>query len=190
MVDVRSSARESLLSAAAELTYERGITATGVDAIVNAAGVTKRTLYQHFGSKDALVAASLEARDAAAIQSLRAAAQKRAKRTGEPVILALFDVIDTVLSSSATAGCAFLNAALEIGGPEHPVRQAALHHLRSRERLVGEMLAQSGCATEDLTAQISLLVDGAFAVAGSGRDPRAARRAKDAARALLAGATR
>jgi len=55
----RPNAHDALLGATSELTYEYGITGTGVDAIAARAGVTKRTLYQHFGSKDRLVAEAL-----------------------------------------------------------------------------------------------------------------------------------
>src|SRR5207248_703582 len=58
----RPNAHDALLGATSELTYARGITGTGVDAIAAQAGVTKRTLYQHFGSKDQLVAEALSER--------------------------------------------------------------------------------------------------------------------------------
>jgi AcrR family transcriptional regulator len=180
-----SPARDALLEAAAELTYSDGITATGVDAIAKRAGVTKRTLYQHFGSKDELVAASLAARDAPSIQALREAALKRAARTGEPPVLALFDQIERVLARSGAAGCAFLNASLELGEPDHPASQAAQHHLRAREALVAELLQASGVDDVELADELVLLLDGAFAVGATRRDPDAAVRAKGAATKLL-----
>jgi AcrR family transcriptional regulator len=180
-----SPARDSLLAAAGRLTYERGIAATGVDAIAAEAGVTKRTLYQHFRSKDALLAASLGARDAPAIETLRDGARRRALETGEPAVLALFDQIEHALAGSAPNGCAFLNATLELGRPDHPAHQAALAHLQARERLVGELLAADQIDDPELASQLALLVDGALAVGGSRRDPTAAQRAKRAARALL-----
>src|SRR6266704_5649657 len=48
--------RERILKAADELFYREGIRAVGVDAIAEAAGTNKMTLYRHFPSKDALVA--------------------------------------------------------------------------------------------------------------------------------------
>jgi AcrR family transcriptional regulator len=182
----RPPARESLLEATARLTYRRGITATGVDLIAEEAGVTKRTLYQRFGSKDALVAASLAARDEPAIEALRAGAHRRAANSGEPAVLALFDQIERVLAGPGRAGCAFLNASLELGQPDHPAHQAAVAHLHARERLVGELLVEAGVPDGGLAAQVALLVDGAFAVGGSRRDPGAAQRAKRVAAALIA----
>jgi AcrR family transcriptional regulator len=181
----RGEAREALIQAAAELTYRAGITATGVDAIVNRAGVTRRTLYQHFESKDALIAASLQARDRLAVDALRRGALAGAEKTGDVPVLALFDQIGAVLAGPGAAGCAFLNAALELGDPGHPAHQAALAHLHAREQLVAELLALSGIEDPQLAAELIVLVDGAFAVGATRRDPAAAASAKRAAAALI-----
>jgi len=183
----RPDAHDALLGAASELTYAGGITATGVDAIAAQAGVTKRTLYQHFGSKDRLVAEALSERSRRALLALETNARRRSDETGELAILALFDVIENALRTKTKAGCAFINASLEINRPGHPVREAALAHLRAREGLVHQLLVEAGVEDSDLTAQLVLLVDGAYAVGGSRRDPAAARHAKAAAAALLAG---
>ncbi len=182
----KPNAHEALLGATSELTYEHGITGTGVDAIAARAGVTKRTLYQHFGSKDRLVSEALSARNRRALLALETGARRRSEETGEPAILTLFDVIEDALATRTRGGCAFINASLEINRPGHPVREAALAHLRAREGLVKQFLADAGVEDADLAAQITLLVDGAYAVGGSRRDPAAARHAKAAAAALLA----
>ena len=183
----RPNAHDALLGATNELTYVRGITGTGVDAIAARAGVTKRTLYQHFGSKDRLVAEALNDRNRRALLALETNARRRSEETGELVIFALFDVIENALRTKTKAGCAFINASLEINRPGHPVREAALAHLRAREGLVHQLLVEAGVEDADLAAQVVLLVDGAYAVGGSRRDPAAARHAKAAAAALLAG---
>ena len=183
----RPTAHDALLGAASDLTYEHGITNTGVDAIAARAGVTKRTLYQHFGSKDRLVAEALKDRNRRAILALDTNARRRSEETGEPAILALFDVIENALRTKTKAGCAFINASLEINRPGHPVREAALAHLRAREELVRRLLVEAGVDDADLAAQVTVLVDGAYAVGGSRRDPTAARHAKAAVTALLAG---
>ena len=182
----RPNAHDALLGATSELTYAHGITNTGVDAIAARANVTKRTLYQHFGSKDRLVAEALTDRSRRALLALETNARRRAEETGDPAILALFDVIENALRTKTKAGCAFINASLEINVPGHPVREAALAHLRAREGLVHQLLTEAGVEDVDLAAQMTLLVDGAYAVGGSRRDPAAARQAKAAAAALLA----
>src|SRR3974390_3924202 len=54
--DDRIPPRERLLAVAADLFYRHGIRAVGVEAIAEAAGTNKMTLYRHFASKDELVA--------------------------------------------------------------------------------------------------------------------------------------
>lgn len=179
-------ARERLLAAAAELTYPGGIEATGVDAIAQAAGVTKRTLYQHFRSKDELIAASLQARDGPAIEALRRASLKRAARDHCPPVLALFDAIAAALEGPGIRGCAFLNAALELPDVKHPAGQAARAHLQARRDLVGELLEVSHPGADpELIDELILLVDGTFAVAASRRDPSCAQDARRAAARLI-----
>src|SRR6201990_687060 len=63
MVTPANPTRERILGAASKLFYSDGIRAVSVDAVAEKAGLTKRTLYYHFRSKDDLVAAYLEARD-------------------------------------------------------------------------------------------------------------------------------
>ena len=181
----RPDPHDALLGATSELTYENGITNTGVDAIAARAGVTKRTLYQHFGSKDRLVSEALGARNRRALLALETGARRRSEETGEPAILALFDVIEAALGAKSKNGCAFINASLEVNVPGHPVREAALAHLRAREQLVQQLLSEAGLDDTDLAAQVVLLVDGAYAVGGTRRDPAAARRAKAVVAALV-----
>jgi AcrR family transcriptional regulator len=182
------SARDRLLSATAELVYTGGIEATGVDAIAARAGVTKRTLYQHFGSKAALVGVALAARDEPAISGLREAVQRRAAKTAEAPILALFDVLGRLFTSKGWRGCAFQNATLEVAAEGHPVHAVAEHHLTARRDLVAELLRDSSVDTDDvsLVDAVALLVEGAFVISAAQRDPEAAARARAAVERLLA----
>ena len=180
-------ARERLLRATAELTYAGGIEATGVDAIATLAGVTKRTLYQHFRSKDELVGAALAAADAPAITSLRAAVERRTAKGARPVA-ALFAVLERLFSQRSYQGCAFLNAGLEMHDPDHPVHAAVRSHTDARRALVAELVAAEGIHDEQAIDAVWLLVEGAFAASASRRDPSIAARAGRAAERLLGGA--
>src|SRR5437773_11264443 len=182
----RPNAHDALLGATSELTYARGITGTGVDAIAAQAGVTKRTLYQHFGSKDQLVAGALSERSRRALFNLEAGARRRSEETGELSILAFFDVIENALSTKTQSGCAFINASLESNYPGHPIREAALAHLRAREELVRQLLVEAGSHRPHLAGQGVLPVDGSYPAGGSRPDPSAARHAKADVAPLLA----
>lgn len=178
-------ARERLLRATAELTYSGGIAATGVDAIARAAGVTKRTLYKHFRSKDELVAAALAARDEPTIAGLRAVVERRIARGRRP-LQALFDVLGKVFAEPGFRGCAFLNAGLEMRDPDHPVRPVVRSHTDARRALIADLVHAEGVDDEQAIDAIALLVEGAFAVGASRHEPGAVQRAARGAQHVLA----
>src|SRR5882724_1808565 len=105
-------ARRRILEAAERLFYDEGIRAVGVDAVAEAAGVTKRTLYYHFESKEELVAAYLDARDEMTLNSLRETPSDRGKRPGDR-ILGVFDFVERWSATSGYRGCPFNNAVAE-----------------------------------------------------------------------------
>jgi AcrR family transcriptional regulator len=182
-------ARDRLLVATAQLTYERGVEATGVDAIAKRAGVTKRTLYQRFGSKAALVAEALRVRDEPAIGVLRAAVERRIARGSRPVD-ALFAVLTRLFAREDYRGCAFVRATLEVADPEHPLHAVAAAHVEGRRALVHELVRAEGVEDDAVAEGVLLLVEGAFTISAARADPGAAERAGRAARALLDGAVR
>lgn len=180
------SARDRLLLTTALLTYTGGIDATGVDAIARGAGVTKRTLYQHFRSKDELVGAALALRDDPAIASLRAAVERRVARGTKPVD-ALFRALARVFASEGYRGCAFQNAGLEVADPEHPVHPVVRSHLDGRRQLVAELCRAEGVDDPEVHEAVRLLMEGAFVLSATERDAGVAERAGRAARRILGG---
>jgi AcrR family transcriptional regulator len=178
------SPRDRLLAAAAELTYAGGVEATGVDAIAARAGVTKRTLYRQFGSKDALVGAALAALDEPALAVLRAAVERRIARGSRPVD-ALFAALARLFAGEAYRGCAFLNASLEVANRGHPIHATTRAHTDGRRRLVAELCAAEGVEDSTVVAGVALLVEGAFALSAARDEPAVAKEAGTAARRLL-----
>ncbi|GHJ99398.1 TetR/AcrR family transcriptional regulator [Streptomyces sp. NPDC003753] len=112
-------AARRVLDAAARLFYERGIHAVGVDLIAAAAGVTKKTLYDRFGSKEQIVVEYLADRDERwrvfLAQRLDAAQPASAAR-----ILAVFDASRAWSAKNSSRGCSMVNAHAEISDPSHP----------------------------------------------------------------------
>ena len=94
-------AGERILAAASTLFYEQGIRTVGVDAIAAAADVTKKTLYDRFGSKDRLIAAYLEQRNRTWHLFLDEQLAARNPATPEAVILALFAALTDWLAGVA-----------------------------------------------------------------------------------------
>ena len=180
--------RERILKAASRLFYGEGVRAVGVDAVAEAAGVTKKTLYYHFASKDDLIAAYLEARDAPnrlLFQRWLAEADGALPEK----IRALFDRLAAAARRPGWKGCGFQRAAAELAAtPGHPAVVAARAHKRKVEEwLAGEIMAdgREEAQARLLARQIALLIDGAFAAMLLHRDPSCAEAAGAAAAALL-----
>src|ERR1700751_5795982 len=89
---VKRSPRERLLAAADELFYAEGVQAVGIDRVIERAGVAKASLYNTFGSKDALVRAYLEGR--AAVRQGRIEAVLARETDPREAILGIFDVVE------------------------------------------------------------------------------------------------
>ncbi|WP_338703103.1 TetR/AcrR family transcriptional regulator [Streptomyces sp. Q6] len=116
--DLTPAARR-VLETASRLFYERGIHAVGVDLIASEAGVTKKTLYDRFGSKEQIVVDYLATRDA----RWRAYLAERLESTDlSPVerVLTVFDASGTWMAAHSGKGCSMVNAHAEISDPAHP----------------------------------------------------------------------
>jgi AcrR family transcriptional regulator len=174
----KSPMKERILETADRLFYLQGIRAIGVDTIAAEIGISKRTLYNHFPSKDALIQAYLE----------RRFVQPRASDK-PPVeqILGTFDALERRFSASDFRGCPFVNAVAELGAEDQSVRQIAIAFKESRRLWFRDLLLRLGVNdAEALATQLALLVDGSIAQDLVRGDPAMARAAKDAARVLLA----
>jgi AcrR family transcriptional regulator len=179
------TARERLVETAERLFYAAGITSTGVDTVVREAGVSKPTLYAHFGSKEALVAAVLQARHA------RRAAQLEAHLEGsDDKLLAVFGFLGDWYGREGARGCGFLNAAAELPDAGSAARAAIGAEKQWLQSLLTTLARDAGCPEpERLGSQLLLLVDGIsgrVVVHGPGAAPDAVADATAAAERLLA----
>lgn len=180
----RGPARERILDAAARCFAADGISAVGMGRIIRESGAAKATLYNHFASKDDLVAAYLA--QASAAWWDRVGARLTPIASPDARMLALFDDLAERVVEPAYRECQFINAAAELPDPAHPPRRIIDQHRGwLAELLVG--LAEEGGhpAPATLAAQVGMLHDGAMVAAGI--DPGAAARIVDDARAAAAG---
>src|SRR5437899_9094729 len=159
--------RERILTAARELFYRRGIHAVGVDAIAEAAGTSKMTLYRHFASKDVLIAACLGelTREFDAAWDAIAAAH-----VGDPEgqLLAWLRHVSDFKEYEAERGCALANAAIELPHKDHPARRVIREHKTAhRERLIRLCRDARLADPERLADEIFLIWEGARVTAQS-----------------------
>jgi AcrR family transcriptional regulator len=153
--------RERLLAVAAELFYRHGIRAVGVEAIAEAAGTNKMTLYRHFPSKDELVAEYL--REAAREADRCWHAYERA-HPGDPLaqIRAWLAEMADHLAHPGERGCAFANAAVELPDKAHPARRVIEDYkVALRNRLI-DLCRRAGLSDPEMLAdELHLLLEGA-----------------------------
>ena len=158
--------KERILEAAAKLFYRDGVRAVSVESIAGKAGVTKRTLYYHFRSKDDLIAAYLDERDQ---PNLALFQRWFAEAEGGPAerVEAIFRNLARSARHPKWKGCGFLRTSVELMEfPGHPAIVAGRLHKKHVEDWLCEMIG------DRLTArQVVLLMDGAFSVVLLHRDP-------------------
>ena len=176
----KPSMKERILETADRLFYLKGIRAIGVDTIAAEIGISKRTLYNHFPSKDALIAAYLERRFVQPRPSAKSPVEQ---------ILGTFDSLERRFSAKDFRGCPFVNAVAEMGPGDKSVKKIAIDFKESRRLWFRDLLVKLDVAdAEGLATQLVLLVDGSIAQDLVRDDPKMARAAKEAAKVLLAGA--
>ena len=159
--------RERILAAARELFYRRGIHAVGVDAIAEAAGTNKMTLYRHFASKDALIAACLTDLTQEFEVAWDAIA---AAHVGDPEgqLLAWLRHLCDFKEHEAERGCALANAAVKLPDKDHPARRVIRDYkTASRERLIGLCRDARLRDPERLADEVFLIFEGARITAQS-----------------------
>lgn len=156
-----ASTRERLLDAAAQLFYEQGIH-VGVDAVCRAAGVSKRSMYQLFASKDDLVAASLErSMPGYSAAVLPAPDDGRSPRER---MLHVFERLEYLESVQDFLGCPFVATAVQAKSPEHPASVIARRQKDGLTSFFRREAQRGGARDPELLArQLTIVFDGASA---------------------------
>ncbi|QUH01402.1 TetR/AcrR family transcriptional regulator [Saccharopolyspora erythraea] len=172
-----------VLDVAAELFYRQGIHAVGVEAIAAEAGVTKKTLYACFGSKDNLVTAYLTERDQRWREWLTEWVEQRAD-SAEEKVLGAYDALAAWMREDFR-GCAFVNALAELPSPDHPAREVIVGQKRWMRDYFAELAAKAGAGDPDDFAKSALLLYEGVTVAESAGIGGTTDQAKKVAAALL-----
>ncbi len=179
------SKREQLITTALKLFARNGFHATGVDSIVEQSGVTKKTLYTHFRSKEELVLAVLHHYDSLFRNEFMRRVEGAAK-TPKGRLLAVFDVAETWFKQNNFYGCMFINAVGEYSEDNAPIRKVCKEYKNLMKAYIRELCVRAGVTEVDrLTEELALLLEGAIVTAQVSKQSKAAQVAKRAAKALI-----
>lgn len=176
-----------LLAAAAALFYREGIHAVGVDAIAAAAGTTKKTLYDRFGSKEALALAYLRWRDERWRTYLGAGLEQSEKGSIDRV-LAVFDLTEAWAMENNAKGCGAINARAEFEAVSHPIAREAARQKKWMREVFAKLCRDADVTDADAEAMadtLMLLHEGGLVTMGMGTFERPFAVARDAAERLL-----
>ncbi|MFT5426148.1 MAG: AcrR family transcriptional regulator [Gammaproteobacteria bacterium] len=181
-----SSKREQLIETAARLFAKNGFHATGIDMILAEAGIAKKTLYNHFRTKDELILAALRKHDGEFRNNFMKSVEELAE-TPEARLLAIFDVAKIWFSDNNFYGCMFINAVGEYSEQDSAVREVCKEFKRLMRGYIKSLAEQAGIKeVEDLTSELALLLEGSIVTAQvSELNDKAADTAKRIARTLI-----
>lgn len=176
--------RERLMDAAGELLYREGVHAVSVDRLADKAGLSKPTVYNLFGSKDALVAEALERRAA----QIRRHLEERMATRDDPAgkLTVLLDAHADMLTSEGFYGCPLVIAAVQSPDSDAARAMAGAHKTWLQGQIT-QLARRAGLRSPDALAwTLLLLLEGAAAMAAVQPADIVVKHARAAARSILA----
>jgi AcrR family transcriptional regulator len=177
--------KDHILETASTLFYSHGIKATGVEAIVRAAGTTKMSLYKYFPSKDDLVIAFLRKRDEDFTTWFVEQVDGKAELSMDK-LLAIFEVIGEWLESPQFRGCAFINASAEFPIENNPIQRVSADFYEKFRNYITTLARMAGAKNPHILAQqLALLIEGAIVTEQMQRESGSILIARQAAEALI-----
>ncbi|MGK0456639.1 MAG: AcrR family transcriptional regulator [Zhongshania aliphaticivorans] len=185
MIQKITDKHDAILSVAERLFEANGFRATGVDQLATESGVTKRTLYKHFGSKEGLIEAVLRKHQAQLMEHICARVAK-IEAGDSRRLLACFDLHQEWFSKPCFAGCLFIKTLNEFQQCSERLFAIATQAKSELRNYLAELAREAGTKDPDLLAdQLQLILEGSIVVAQCGRENKSIRIARDMAEAMV-----
>lgn len=178
------SKRDEIIQQAYGYFYKEGFHAAGVDRVLEGTGISKRTLYKYFESKEDLIEATLDYYR----QTSRGSMLSFIEKKSDPIdkALAMFDWLHSVLQSGHTMGCFAINARLEYNDKNPGIQKKCDDYLALTEEGLYPLFKEAGCAeAKRLSRQVAILFRGAIVTSQIQKDPSVATTSKAAAKVLI-----
>lgn len=180
------SKRDELIHLAYEVFSEYGFHSTGVDKLLDNSGVSKRTLYKYFRTKEDLISAAINYYQQKTMTQVEIELSRYANDP-KGKLLALFDMKEEELSNPEYCGCFAINARLVYEGDHPEIKKASADFISTMHNYVEQLCKDAGCEQPSAIAtKIMVQYVGTIVLGQSQKDPAIARASKDIVASLLA----
>lgn len=162
---MKQATRQHIIETASWLFYSKGYSQTGINEIIEEAGIAKATLYSHFKSKDDLCIAYLVHQNEQLVESMNTIVEQRKK--GKAKLLGVLETLIPFFEKEDFNGCWCFRTIAEIPRDnEKIVREIRKQKQELQDyiiKLVVENTTLSKKAQAKLSKRIYLLYEGAIA---------------------------
>ncbi len=180
-----SKKRQQLVDTAIKLFSAHGYHGVGIDWISREAGVTKKTMYHHFHSKNELILAALKHHDGLFRNEFMNAVKAFHEDPYER-LLGIFDVAHHWFSDKKFYGCMFINAIGEYSEPDSSIRNVCQEFKSLMRKYIAQLAEDAGIKdTESIATSLAILLEGSIVTAQVSGTPDSAIEAKKAAKLLV-----
>lgn len=161
----KTNIKEHIIETANQLFYKHGYNSTGINEIIEKAGIAKATLYHHFKSKEDICIAYLEARHQAFMEQL--ASYIKSKPLGKPKLLAIFDFLRDLYRSGDFYGCWAQKTLGELNENDKKIHEVIQKQKKELLLVLGEVVGDniafvSKAETEKISGGLYLLFESAI----------------------------
>jgi AcrR family transcriptional regulator len=184
-IDSTNNKRDDIVRQAYDAFYRHGFRATAVDKMLADSGISKRTVYKYFRSKEDLIAAAIDYYQAITLRHIAEELAARASDAREK-LLAIFDLKYEAFEQGNYSGCFAINAKLEYAGKIPEIERASSSFFIELEKFILSLCKEAGCKNPPATAtQITLLLEGTIVHAQAQRNSSIALVSREMARSIL-----
>lgn len=159
----KSLKRDEMIKYAYNLFYKNGFHATGVDTVIEGTGISKRTLYKHFISKEGLIIATIDYYHQTMYKTISDYLEKSTVTKPIEKALRIFDFLAELVDAGNLHGCFAMNAKTEYANKAKEIEMACDTYVEALQQLIGHYLKEGNVVNSNsLAMQIVMLFEGAI----------------------------
>ncbi|GAA4884137.1 TetR/AcrR family transcriptional regulator [Flaviramulus aquimarinus] len=179
--------KDRIIETASDLFYNNGYNQTGINQIIDEAGVAKASMYMHFRSKEDIAVAYLKRRHISWVSDLQDFVSNQI--TNREKLIASFDYLDSWLSSVNYRGCGWQNIITDLPHDHDKIRDQAVLHKNDVRVWVHSLLKDEDNLSDNEAMQLGdelvILLEGAIILSQIQKNKWPIEVAKRAAKKLL-----